>query len=212
MFFGERLDALAQSVFAGEAGRARVAPLLERFDRRVGAPRADDADPERLHAVRVDWALCDASITDGMGAGMGAASVGDTWARRAAAGLVPGVEPHEDWARLASSVARVFEMWPGRPTLARDVLGGLLIPLAEPVVGLEEQAGHPAALWELRVVLGPDGAHTCRPAIDYPLDLLDELARRRDTFPTDPDAQLGMLQRARLNWVRSGRRARFRLG
>jgi hypothetical protein len=202
LYFGERLDALAEAVFGGTEGEGRVAPLLERFERLVGAPRVDDEDPEALHAIRVDWALCDAWI-DG--------EPGDTWANRAARGLVPGVEPHADWALLAASVARVFEVWPGRPAMARDVVGGLVVPLADAVPELEETRGEPSALWEMRLVLEAEGGRSCRPAIDYPFEVLDELASLRVRFPVDPEKGLRALQRARLIWARSGRRSRLRL-
>lgn len=206
LYFGERLDALAEAVFGGERGQARVAPLLERFEALVGAPRVDDEDARALHAIRVDWALCDAWIDEGAGR-----RVGDTWAHRAARGMVPGVEPHEDWATLAASVARVFEVWPGRPAMARDVVGGLVVPLADAMPELEEERGRPSALWEMRLVLGPDGGRSCRPAVDYPFALLDELVRLRGRFPVDPETSLRALQRARLIWARSGRRSRLRL-
>src|SRR5690349_8757284 len=55
---GEALDRLAAAVFAGERGRARVAPLLARFDAEVGVLDPEDPDFDLLQVSRMDWALC----------------------------------------------------------------------------------------------------------------------------------------------------------
>ena len=61
----ELLDEVAAHVFDGEAGAARLAPLLEQWTDEVGQVREDDSHRELLQAMRTDWALCDAPVDRG---------------------------------------------------------------------------------------------------------------------------------------------------
>ena len=79
----DALDELAARVFGGPDGERRLEPLARRFEEAVGTLPRDHDDWSRWQEIRADWALCDAPL-DG---------VGDTWARRAAAGLIPGLAP-----------------------------------------------------------------------------------------------------------------------
>lgn len=200
------LDELAERVFGGPVGARRAAPLLARFDAAVGVYTGQDQGHELLQAARVDWALCDAEIA---GAGPG-----ETWALRAALGQVPGVEPSPRIWALATTQVGLFEVWPGSPLMLRDRLGGLVVRVREPTPGLF--AGRePAALWEVRVALRPEGACLCRAPIEYPLEILPDLRRTHEQHWRAPERASDLLQLRglRLRWARTPRRAapgRFR--
>jgi hypothetical protein len=185
---GEALDALALEVFGGEGGRARLAPLIERFDREVG--KLDELDPDYapLQLVRMDWALCDATIPGG--------APGETWAWR-----VAQADPSPLRRAAARSLAGLFEVFPGKPTWVRDRVSGVVLRVLDgmgPWAGVETG---PAALWELRLL--PDdagGFRLARPPIDYSLALLELLERelpRRFASARWPSLQT--LRRARLH-------------
>jgi len=198
--FGDALDALAGAVFGGEVGRHRVAPLLARWDDEAAPLRDEDPDYGRWQMIRSDWALCDALAHDASGPG-------DTWARRAVAGLVPGWVAREDDVALAASVAGLFEVWPGRAPWLRDCIGGLSVALADEVRLEPVDADGPAALWEARVVLEGGSAHLCRPPLAYPLEILDSVRDRqlRRFAPGGRIPSLALLRRARLRWRRAER-------
>ena len=201
---GGALDALAAAVFEGEAGRVRLAPLLERFDAEVGALAPDDPDFDLLALTRMDWALCDVPAEPGAGAG-------DTWAWRVLHGRVPGVgcEATPLRAAAARSFAGLFEVFPGEPTWLRDRVSGVVVRLFDGVGPFADvDPERPAAVWELRLIPDPTGGcFIARPAVDYPLALLDaleaEFPRRfaRERWPTLQD-----LRRARLRYLRAGKR------
>ena len=204
---GAALDALAAVAFSGPAGRARVEPLLARFDREIGGLSEDDPDFELLQVTRMDWALCEVEAEPD-------ASPGDTWAWRVVTGRLGegGPRPAElsPLRRLAASaLTGLFEVYPGKPTWVRDRVRGVVARLLEGVGPWPEaERGRPAALWELRLVADPAGGfHLARPPIDYPLELLealDEQLPRRfapTRWPTMQD-----LRRARLRYLRAGER------
>ncbi len=198
---GLALDALAAAVFAGEVGRARLAPLFERFEQDVGRVAGDDVDFELLQLVRMDWALCDAAIPGG--------SPGDTWAWRAIHGEVPGFVPTPSCQQAARSITGLFEVFPGEPTWVRERLSGLVLRLFDSIGPWPHaEPERPAALWELRLVPDPAGGfHVARPPLDYPPDLLDLLERefgQRFSVPRWPSMQ--DLRRARLRYTRAGGR------
>jgi hypothetical protein len=205
---GEALDRLAAAVFSGLEGRARVAPLLARFDAEVGTLDPDDPDFDLLQVSRMDWALCDAPATPD-------AVPGDTWAWRAIHSRVPGLPdfdtsyPGSSVAAAARAVVGLFEIYPGEPTWVRDRISGLVLRVLDsvgpfPVVEPER----PAALWELRLV--PDGSggfFIARVPIDYPLELLDTLEQGFSrVFSRTPWPSLQDLRRARLRYLRAGKR------
>jgi hypothetical protein len=205
---GEALDRLAAAVFSGVQGRARVAPLLERFDAEVDTLEPDDPDFELLSVSRMDWALCDVPATAD-------AVAGDTWAWRALNGRVPGLPefdtsyPGSSVAAAARAVVGLFEVYPGEPTWVRDRVSGLVLRLLDsvgpfPVLDPER----PAALWELRLV--PDnsgGFFVARVPIDYPIELLDTLEQGFSrVFSQSPWPSLQDLRRARLRYLRAGKR------
>lgn len=195
------LDAVAAAAFAGERGRARLAPLLERFGQEVGALAADDADFELLALVRMDWALCDVPAEP-------AADPGDTWAWRVLAGWDGQPTPLQ--AAAGRSITGLFEVFPGEPTWVRDRISGLVLRLFDGVGPFPHaEPDRPAALWELRLVPDPagGGCHVARPPIDYPLELLDALEgdyARRFAAARWPGIQ--ELRRARLRFYRAGGR------
>lgn len=199
----EPLDELAQAVFGGERGRARVEPLLREFERFVGPLHDDDEAAALLHAIRTDWALCDATP--------GGAPPGESWAIRAARGRVAEVQPDETTWLLATSVASVFEVWPGETTWVRDLLRGFVAPLRDVMHGLEPERGRPAAIWETRVVFVPDGVRLCRPALEFPDACWPALTQLPKRFPVRPGELLAHVRRSRLTWVRAGRRGLPRL-
>lgn len=207
---GEALDVLAAAAFSGTSGtsgRARVAPLLARFDREVGVLGPEDPDFELLQVTRMDWALCDVPATPD-------AVPGDTWAWRTLRGELSdrsdvGFRPTPLRAAAARSLVGLFEIYPGEPTWVRDRISGVVLRLLDgvgPFVQAEPE--RPAGLWELRLV--PDqvgGFHVARVPIDYPLELLDtlelEFPRR---FEATPWPGLQDLRRARLRYLRAGKR------
>jgi hypothetical protein len=169
--YDDALDDLAARLFAGDAA-SRVAPLLRRFEAEVGPLHADDPQYELWHALRLDWAMCDASLDH----------PGDTWAWRAVTGTVPGVAASAVDGTVARSIAGVFEVWPGREPWLRELTRGICLPLAdhvrlEPVVD-----DGPAALWGLRICVAAQRAFLCRPPLPFPLAAtvaIREAARRR---------------------------------
>lgn len=202
---GAALDALAIEVFSGSLGRARLAPLLERFECEVGKVDEDDPDFEQLQLARMDWALCDVAIPG--------AAPGDTWAWRAIhRGLPEGPDrgcPAPSWSTAARSICGLFEVFPGEPTWVRDRLSGVVLRLFDrigpwPNAPIER----PAALWELRLV--PDdtgGFRMGRAPIDYPHDLLRLLERELpQQFVTRRWPALQDLRKARLHFRRAGGR------
>lgn len=200
----EALDAVAAAVFDGPAGRARLAPLLARFDQEVGALASDDPDFDLLALVRMDWALCDVPAD-------ARASPGDTWAWRVIHGRVAGVRCDPSPLRVAAarSLTGLFEVFPGEPTWVRDRITGLVLRLFDrvgPFPAVESE--RPAALWELRLVPDPSGGcFVARPPIDYPIELLDALEAefaKRFANPRWPSMQ--DLRRARLRYLRAGGR------
>jgi hypothetical protein len=198
------LDAVAAAAFDGVAGRARLAPLLARFDAEVGALVSDDPDFELLQLTRMDWALCDVPAEPG-------AQPGDTWAWRVIHGRVPGArcEPSPLRNAAARSVSGLFEVFPGEPTWVRDRISGVVLRLFDGVGPFPHaEPERAAALWELRLVPDPSGGcFVARPPIDYPLELLEaleqELGRR---FASDRWPDMQGLRRARLRYLRAGKR------
>ncbi len=198
--WGAALDALAAAVFDGESGRRRLAPLLARWDDEAAPLRDEDPDYPRWQMIRADWALCDAQAHDARGPG-------DTWARRAAGGHLPGWRGEPDHGAVATSVSGLFEVWPGRLPWLRDCIGGLSVALAD-AVHLEPTGDDgPAALWEARVVLVGGRAHLCRPPLAYPLEILGTVRDRqlRRFSPGGRRPSLALLRRARLRWRRAER-------
>jgi hypothetical protein len=202
---GEALDLLAAAAFSGAPGRARVAPLLDRFDREVGVLGPEDPDFELLQVTRMDWALCDVPATAD-------AVAGDTWAWRTSRGQLgapSSFEPTPLRTAAARSIVGLFEIYPGSPTWVRDRISGVVLRLLDGVGPFVRDAPErPAGLWELRLV--PDqvgGFHVARVPIDYPLELLDTLEHefpRR--FEAAPWPGLQDLRRARLRYLRAGKR------
>jgi hypothetical protein len=190
------LDALAEAVFGTESGRRRLEPLTRRWDDEVGLIHESDAHHELWHAIRVDWALCEAALGPG----------GDTWAARAAAGLVEGVEPDARWRAVATTHVGLFEVWPSEPAFLRDRLHGVSLPLHDPVRLVAPDEG-PAALWEVRVCIADGHAHLCRPPLPYPLELLPlfEQANRDRFAPGGAPLRLPKLRRAWLALHRATR-------
>jgi hypothetical protein len=203
---GSALDALAAAVFDGEAGAARIAPLLARFDAEVSVLASDDPDFELIALSRMDWALCDVPA-DGGGGGV----PGDTWAWRVLHGRVPGVrcDPTPLRAAAARSFCGLFEVFPGEPTWVRDRVSGVVVRLFDGVGPFPQaEPEQPAALWELRLIPDPSGGcFVARPPIDYPIALLDALeAEFPRRFAAPPWPSLQELRRARLRYLRAGKR------
>ena len=204
--FEAALDELASRLFDGPSGRARLAPLLARFDAEMDRLHDDDESFALLQAIRLDWALCDASVDED-------GPPGDTWAHRAAAGQVEGVAAQPVYRLLARSITGLFEVWSGHPTWLRDRVRGLCMPLARPTAPWLPATDGVAALWELRLVLDEDGAHLCRPALEYPLEILPILQRAHDrrfaggsgSLRSVEPLALQRLRRSRLRWRRAGR-------
>jgi hypothetical protein len=198
------LDAVAAAAFEGVAGRARLAPLLARFEAEVGALASDDPDFDLLQLTRMDWALCDVPAEPG-------AQLGDTWAWRVIHGRVAGAhcEPTPLRSAAARSVTGLFEVFPGEPTWVRDRISGVVLRLFDGVGPFPHvDPERAAALWELRLVPDPSGGcFVARPPIDYPLELLETLERelgQRFASPRWPSLQ--ELRRARLRYLRAGKR------
>ncbi|MCH9680032.1 MAG: hypothetical protein K0V04_01260 [Deltaproteobacteria bacterium] len=198
--WGEALDGLAAAVFDGETGRRRLSPLLARWDDQAAPLRDEDPDYPRWQMIRADWALCDALAHDARGPG-------DTWARRAVAGQLPGWEGRATDGAVAASVAGLFEVWPGRLPWLRDCVGGLSVALTDPVHLEPTGDGGPAALWEARVVIEGGRAQLCRPPLPYPLEILSIVRDRqlRRFAPGGGRPSLSLLRRARLRWRRAER-------
>ncbi|WP_106089737.1 hypothetical protein [Enhygromyxa salina] len=201
---GEAIDVLAAAAFSTARGRARVAPLLDRFDREVGVLGPDDPDFELLQVTRMDWALCDVPATPD-------AAPGDTWAWRTLRGEVAdhSFVPSPLRTAAARSIVGLFEIYPGEPTWARDRISGVVVRLLDAVGPFAPaEPDQPAGLWELRLV--PDqagGFYVARAPIDYPIELLDALEHefpRR--FEPTPWPGLQDLRRARLRYLRAGGR------
>jgi len=193
-----QLDRLGEAVFGGVEGPARAAPLLARWDAAVGRLGAGDQDYGLLQATRVDWALCDADIPG--------ASPGETWAWRAAHGQVPGIEADAAVQALARSQVGLYEVWPGKPAVLRGRIRGLCLRIDDPALAAPlGERGKIAALWELRVVFGRDGARLCRPPVAYPLEILPRLRRAHEQHWRDPSRGLDLMQlrRMRLQWTRA---------
>ena len=163
--YDEALDDLSARTFAGEAGAARLAPLLARYDAAIGALHPDDPHHELLHVLRTDWALLEAEV-DGPG---------DTWAWRVARGRVARVRPQPIDGTIARSIGGVFEVWRAREPWLREPTRGLCLPLADRVHLEAPPQGGPAALWELRIVIAGGRAFMCRPPLPYPLETVPVL-------------------------------------
>jgi hypothetical protein len=192
------LDALAEAVFGTPAGRGRLEPLLRRWDQEVGPMHEDDPHRELWHAIRVDWALCDAEIAGGRGSG-------DTWAARAASGLVEGIEAHARWRAVSSTMVGLFEVWPSEPPFLRDRLRGSCMPLHDEVRLVAGEEG-PAALWEVRVCIVGGHARLCRSPLPYPLELLPLLEQANaDRFAGSSPLPWSKLRRAWLAHHRATR-------
>ncbi len=198
--YGDALDGLAAMVFDGEVGGHRLAPLLARWDDESAPLRDEDPDYARWQLIRTDWALCEALAHDARGPG-------DTWARRAALGRVPGWSAPSLGQALATSVVGLFEVWHGKVPWLRDCIGGLSVALADPVLLEPTGDDGPAALWEARVVLEGGRAHLCRGPLDYPLEVLPTIRDRqlRRFTPGGRPLSLPLLRRARLRWRRAER-------
>ncbi len=191
-----QLDRLGEAVFAGAEGPARAAPLLARWDAQVGRLGSGDQDYTLLQAARVDWALCDAEL----------GRPGETWAWRAAHGLVPGAPPDAAVQALARSQVGLFEVWPGKPAVLRGRIRGLCLRIDDPALAAPlGERGRIAALWELRIVFTRAGARLCRPPIAYPLEILPRLKRAHEQHWRDPQRGLDLMQlrRMRLQWTRA---------
>jgi len=167
-FWSEALDQLAEVVFRGDEGRRRAAPLLAQIDAQVGALGLGDHPHDLLQALRIDAALCELPIAGG--------GPGETWAWRAACGVIEGIEPSPVIRALAGSIGGIFEVSElGGVTALRDRLSGVLVRLAE-----EErrwQIEGEVGLWEARVVLRRSGARLCRRPVAYPVEILGWLER-----------------------------------
>lgn len=161
--YEEALDELAARAFARDGGVARLQPLLDRFDAAMGALHPDDPHHALLHALRTDWALCEAEL-DGPG---------DTWAWRIARGRLPQVTPAAADGTIARSIAGLFEVWRGKEPWLREPTRGVCLPLADRVHLEPAPGGGPAALWELRICVAGGRAFMCRPPLPYPLEVLD---------------------------------------
>lgn len=197
---GDALDELAAAVFDGELGHRRMAPLLARWDDEAAPLRDEDPDYRRWQVIRTDWALCEALAHD-------AAGPGDTWLRRALRGRVAGFVPEARHHVVATTVAGLFEVWPGKVPWMRDCVGGLCVALADPVRLEPMGADEPAALWEARVVIEGGLARLCRPPLSYPLEVLHTVRDRqlRRFAPEGRVPALALLRRARLRWRRAER-------
>lgn len=198
--WGDALDELAAAVFDGEQGRSRLAPLWARWDDEAAPLRDEDPDYSSWQMIRTDWALCDAPAHDATGPG-------DTWARRAASGRLPGWEPREADIALATSISALFEVWGGSVPWLRDCARGVCVALADPVLLEPVEGDGPAALWEARVVIEGGRAHLCRPPLHYPLEILETVRDRalRRFTPGGRPLSLSSVRRARLRWRRAER-------
>ncbi len=192
----DALDRLGEAVFGGERGRQRSAPLLSALDRIVGGISLGDQPYATLQGHRVDWALCEMLAPRG--------SPGETWAWRAAMGMLPEVEATPIVDALASSVIDLFEVWRSRGELVlRGRLSGIVTHLApaEEELEIEGELG----LWEARVVLLSDGARICRGPLAYPEEILPWLERATEQrWGGEMTVDLLDLRAMALRWRRSG--------
>lgn len=164
----DALDSLGEAVFGGARGHRRAESLLVALDRIVGGLSLGDKPYAMLQGHRVDWALCEMLAPGG--------GPGETWAWRAAKGVLPEVVATPIVDALASSVVDLFEVWRARETLAlRGRFSGIVTHLAAAEHAYEIEAG--LGLWEARVVLLADGAHICRGPLAYPVEILPWLER-----------------------------------
>jgi len=190
----DALDRWTAACFGGVEGAARLAPLLARWDDEVGALRGEDAELEVLHAVRADWALCDAACD------------GDPrpWCMRddAEGVLAPALRD-----AVRGSWIGLFEVWPQGPARGawlRDRLGGACASLQGPLdVAIADRG--PSALWELRVVVRGGTLVACRRPVVYPLALVELLGEGGAPRPGAPARLLQALRRTRLWLLRAPR-------
>lgn len=162
----DSLDDVAAAIFGGDEGATRLEPLLRRWREDVGELRAEDPQTGLMIATRLDWALIEAPAPDD--------AFGRSWCALAASGLVPGIDPS-----LAADCARthvgLFEVWPAyRCAWLRDRIGGLCVRLDE-TLALPPEPHGPTALWEVRILVEGGLARLCRPALDYPRQLVELL-------------------------------------
>lgn len=202
------LDNLAATVFGGAAGRARIAPLLSRWNDAVGPLREEDPEHAIWQALRTDWALCDAAL-DGPG---------DTWAGRVAAGELPDVADvadvpdAADATVLRGSISGLWLVSAGRRPWLCDALSGIGVELLSPIRLLDQPAPRPGgavALWDARIVLADGVATLCRPPLAYPVEVIDEVRRqgllRLSLAHVPRDAALLAMRRKWLQWARAPR-------
>jgi len=186
----EALDELAGRLFGGAAGRARFEPLARAFAERVGRFAADEPWAADFVTLRLDWALLEAP----------ADPTGAPWALRVARQEVPGVPAHLGEAALRA-FASVFEVRPGRRTLALDRIGGAWGPLGGVVWPAD---GH--GLYEIRVVA--DGGRLYAVRAPQPLPAAAESlvgALRRAALATLGRPSLDGLRRGRLRMAQNPR-------
>jgi hypothetical protein len=194
--YDEALDDLCARAFAGEAGAARLRPLLARYDAAIGVLHPEDPHHELLHALRIDWALVDAEV-DGPG---------DTWAWRVARGRVATVRGQPIDGTIARSICGVFEVWRDREPWLREPTRGLCLPLADRVHLEAPPEGGPAAVWEMRIVVAGGRAFMCRPPLPYPLETVAVLREAAKFRLGGHGERLGhKLRRAWLHTARSTR-------
>lgn len=172
------LDAWAGSALV-DADAPPMREALARWRVEVGDLRGDDAEFDLWAAMRADWMLVEC--------GLGDATCTDAVRRR-----------------LAHSFVGLFEVWPtdrGRAWL-RDRLGGLCLSLQDGerigASSLQRTADGPAALWELRGIVGESGLVPCRWPIAHPLAVVELFGE-----PARPG--LGRPQR----WLAAARHARL---
>jgi len=186
----EALDELAGRLFGGAAGRARFEPLACAFAERVGRFAADEPWAADFVTLRLDWALLEAP----------ADPAGAPWALCVARGIVPGV-PAGLGAVALRAFASVFEIRPGRRTLALDRVGGAWGPL-EGVVWPLDGGG----LYEIRVVA--EGGRLYAVRAPQPLPPAAESlvgALRRTALATLGRPSLDPLRRGRLRMAQNPR-------
>jgi len=190
---GEALDELASAIFGDAQGRQRLAPLLDRWREEIGELRPEDPQTGLMIATRLDWALVDAAVPGD--------PHGRSWCTLAAAGEVAGIDPTLA-RRCTRTHVGLFEVWPaGTQSWLRDRVAGLCVRLVEPIALPVARRG-PTALWEVRVLVEDGVAQLCRPALDYPLALVD-LLRDPEVPMRDRDERWRGLRRGRLRHARS---------
>jgi len=143
-----------------------MAPLLSRWEQEAGPLREEDPEHATMQALRVDWALCDAAVDH----------PGDTWAWRAAAGAIPGVQRTAAMGAVARSISGLWRVTPGRRPWLSDCLSGVGVELASPI--RLPSAGREPLLWDARVVIMDGAAELCRPPLTYPGVVFSEIRRR----------------------------------